>query len=109
MVDLDRIADWAPSFAVAQKDNVPESVRAQMVEASPELFEDALVKLFELTPRDAVITVTLNWIQAATIAAYHGSRLTDKEAAWLRTSGLILLTAGARRVRLERALSRHTR
>ena len=48
MVDLDRIADWAPSFAVAQKDNVPESVRAQMVEASPELFEDALVKLLRI-------------------------------------------------------------
>ena|SRR6266850_4210253 len=107
MVDIDRIADWASSLTAAQMDNVPESVRAQMREARPELFEDALSKLFELTPRDGVIAVTLNWIQAATIAAYHGSRLTDKEAASVQTSGLIPLTARARRVRLERALSRH--
>lgn len=107
MVDLDSIDNWAQSLSAAQRDNVPETVRAQMVEASPRLPEDALSKLFEPTDRKAIIAATLSWISSSTIAAYHGTRLTDAEVASVWAGGLIPLKATARRVRLERALSRH--
>jgi hypothetical protein len=109
MIDLDTIGDWAPSFSAAQKDNVPEIVATQMVEASPQFIEDALRKLFDLTDRRTVIAATLSWIRSTTIAAYHGTRLTDAEADSIRADGLIPLEATARRLRLERALSRHPR
>jgi hypothetical protein len=107
MVDLDSINDWAQSFYAAQTENVSETVRAKMVAAAPRLIEDALDKLFDLTNRGAVIAATLEWIRSSTIAAYHGTRLTDSEVASVRANGLIPLRASARKVRLERALSRH--
>ncbi len=109
MVDLDSLADWSLSFADAQGNNVSESVRNQMAEAPPELLEDALGKLLHLTKRDNVIAATLNWIRSKTISAYHGSRLTELETLSVRTNGLIPLEASTRRVRVERALSRHPR
>jgi len=86
---------------------VPENLSAQMVQASPPLLEDALAKLFDFTDRKSVVAATLNWVRSTTIAAYHGTRLTAAEVASVRASGLIPLKATARRVRLERALSRH--
>lgn len=109
MIDLDTIDDWAPGFATVQKDNIPRIVATRMIEAKPQLIEDALCKLFALTDRKAVIVATLSWIRSATIAAYHGTRLTHAEADSIRANGLIPLEATARRRRLERALSRHPR
>lgn len=109
MVDLDRTGDWVPSLTSAQSEYVPKSVQLQMATASPRLIEDALDKLFDLAPRDAVIRATLQWIGSRVIAAYHGSRLTNVEVASVRTNGLVPLKADARRVRLQRALSCHPR
>jgi hypothetical protein len=109
MVDLDNIEDWAPTFTAAQENNVPEAMSARMVEESPRLPDDAVGKLFGLTDRKALTAATVSWIRSTTIAAYHGTRLTDAEATSVLASGLIPLKATARRVRLERALSRHPR
>ena len=109
VLDLDSFAEWSPSFMAAQEKNASESVRKQMAETPPDLLEEALQKLFDLATRENVVAATLNWIRSKTIAAYHGSRLTDLEAVSVKTNGLIPLEKSARRVRLKRALSRHRR
>lgn len=109
MVDFDKVADWTPSFSAAQTDNISESVITRLREASPNLIENALDKLFALTNREQVISTTLKWIRSTDILAYHGSRLTAAEADSVRVNGLVPLVAETRGVRLRRALSRHPR
>jgi hypothetical protein len=65
--------------------------------------------LFNETSRDGVIDTALNWIRSKTIAAYHGSRLSEEEIASVRARGLIPLRAEDRRTRIARALSSHPR
>ena len=107
MLDFDSIDDWAPELASALSRHVTDAVEQKLMAAEPELIEDACDLLFTLTDRDAIIDTTLTLIRSENIAAYHGSRLTDSEAASIQSFGLIPLKAEDRRQRLIRALSPH--
>ena len=56
-----------------------------------------------------VVDAVLTWLRANSIAAYHGTRLTESETESIRANGLIPLRAENRKVRLARALSSHPR
>lgn len=109
MIDFDDIDDWAPKLAAALSPHVPDSIGPKLAAAALEFVEDARDLLFDLAGRDAVIDAALDWIRSTKIVGYHGSRLTDEEIASVRSSGLIPLKAEARRLRLIRALSSHSR
>lgn len=107
MLDYDNIDDWAPRLSAALVDVVADHVRASIAAYAPEYIEDACAHLFSLVSPDHLITATLQWLGANTIAAYHGSRLTDEEVASIRRDGLLPLDALSRRSRLARALRGH--
>lgn len=107
MLDYDNIDDWAPRMSAALVDVVPASVRASVAARAPEYIEDARDHLFSLVAHEPLVTTTLQWLSANTIAAYHGSRLTEDEVASVRRDGLLPLIATTRRTRLVRALARH--
>ncbi|MCX6539533.1 MAG: hypothetical protein NT151_11470 [Acidobacteria bacterium] len=107
MIDFDSIDEWAPDLSRALTSGIPTDLRQHLVRAAPTYIEDALDVTLAQAGRDAVIDLTLRWIESTTVAAYHGTRLTDSELASVRSEGLVPLVADARRNRLERALSRH--
>lgn len=107
MIDYDEIDQWEPHLSEALAAIVPNDVRASVAARVPEYIEDAKTYLFQLAPQDDIITITLQWIEANTIAAYHGSRLTSEEQASIRTVGLLPMVATARRERIARALCKH--
>jgi len=107
IIDFDDVDDWAPKLAAELSPHVPGSVGPKLAAAAPEYIEDTRDLLFDLTGRDAIIDVTLNWIRSTKIVGYHGSRLTDAEIASVRADGLVPLKAEERRHRLVRALSQH--
>jgi hypothetical protein len=107
MIDFDSIDDWAPKLTDALSQCVPDSIREVMAGMSPEFVEDSKATLLALAPRDAVIAATLDWVRSDTIAAYHGSRLTEADIESIRKVGLKPLDARDRGDRLLRALSRH--
>lgn len=108
LIDFDEIDKWEPGLAAALYPILPESIGTAIAASAPQYVEDALGLLFKMSDRNAVIDSTVNWIRSTNIAGYHGSRLVDSEIASIRAVGLIPLEAGARRFRLERALSRHS-
>lgn len=107
LIDFDDIDHWEPELAAVLRPLLPAAIGPTMMASAPQNVEDALDLLFNISHRDAVIDSTANWIRSKNIAGYHGSRLTDSEIASVQEIGLIPLKAGARRHRLERALSRH--
>jgi len=108
MLDFDNIDEWAPTFAVALRRHVTESVVSRLIAAKPEYVEDAAKQLLSLAGCDAVIDATLELIRSETVVGYHGSRLTGAEVASIETTGLVPLKAENRRHRLVGALSRHS-
>lgn len=109
MIDFDEIDDWEPKLSLALNPHVSDSVCQWLIEANPRFVEDAGDLLLSHTDRDAVVNATLDWLSSETIAGFHGSRLTDSDINSIRAQGLIPLLAGARRDRLQRALSSHPR
>ena len=65
--------------------------------------------LLSCSDPDAVLGAVVEWIKATSIAAYHGSRLTETEVESVRADGLRPLNHRCRKARLERALSHHPR
>jgi hypothetical protein len=109
MLDFDNIDDWAPKLTAVLRPHLPNSFEQMLDEATPEYIEDARDLLFNLTDRNAIIDVILDWLCSGKIAGYHGSRMTDAELSSVQLAGLIPLEAGTRRDRLIRALSPHPR
>ena len=109
MLDFDSIDDWAHQLSAALKDHLPDAVDSIFLEAAPELVEDARDLLFEVADRDAIIDATLTWIRGMHVVGYHGTRLTEPEVGSVRELGLLPLKGSARRNRLARALSAHSR
>lgn len=109
MVNFDDIDNWELGLSAALSPHVPDSVGLALETAAPKYVEDARDLLFDLTDRDAIIDATLIWIRSTKIVGYHGSRLVEKEIAAIRANGLIPLKAEARRHRLLRALSQHSK
>lgn len=107
LIDFDDIDQWELDLAAVLHRLLPKSIGPAIAASAPQYVGDALDLLFNMSDRDAVINSTVNWIRSTNIAGYHGSRLTDSEIASIWAIGLIPLKAGARRYRLERALSRH--
>jgi hypothetical protein len=106
-IDFDRIEEWETDFRAALSSCVTKAAIVAIARSKPQYVEDARDLLFERANRDAVIDATLSWIGSSNITAYHGTRLTDAELQNVRKLGLVPLNAGARRARLDRALSSH--
>lgn len=107
MIDYDSIDNWFPSLTDALAQVVTETSRAKIAASVPQYVEDAKALLFALHPQASLVDKTLVWLKVNTLAAYHGTRLTDEEVASIRTIGLIPLAADGRRARLVRVLSKH--
>lgn len=107
MIDYDSIDNWFPSLTDALAQVVTKASRATIAAFVPQYIEDAKSRLFKLHPQAEIVDRTLVWLKENTLAAYHGTRLTDEEVAFIRTIGLIPLAADGRRGRLVRALSKH--
>lgn len=109
MWDYDDIDRWGP---VLQRHIAPmfhADIERILAEAAPEFVEDACDLLLDhlLVPREALASALVDWIAGQTVAAYHGTRLTEDEVADVRRNGLRRLAAADRELRLRRALSRH--
>ena len=109
MIDFDDIDVWGPSLTDALRPMFSETGFFNLVATPTKFVEDALDLLFDLPNKEAIIDAAVAWVYSATIAGYHGTRLTHAEADSIRVKGLLPLNARDRRVRLERALSRHER
>lgn len=110
MIDYDDIDHWMPSLSRAVKDVVPGSLQRTVASlAKPKFFEDAHDLVRPHVPYERLVDRTVEWLEGATIAAYHGTRLSDDEAKCLLNEGLQPLKAGNRKTRLSRALSLHPR
>lgn len=107
MLNFDDRRTWWPGLAAALEDSVGETVRAKVAAASHECYEDALDLLLRCSDQRAVVDAAIDWIRSTTIAAYHGSRLTEIEVQSVRAFGLKPLVHTSRKARLERALSTH--
>jgi hypothetical protein len=107
VIDFDSIEEWEADLRTALSNCVTDATIREIARSNSEFVEDTRDLLFEHAGRDGVIDATLAWIRSSSIAAYHGTRLTDAEIQSVRTLGLVPLTAGARRARIDRALSDH--
>jgi hypothetical protein len=108
-IDFDSIKKWEADLRTALSGCVTDTAIFEIARSNPQYVEDARDLLFEHASRDGVIDATLAWLRSSSIAAYHGTRLTDAEVQDVRNLGLVPLSAGARRSRLDRALSGHPR
>jgi len=107
MIDYDDIDVWGSCLSEALVDVVTPFARASVASSNPTYIEDARDHLFSVADREQIIAATLEWLKANTIAAYHGTRLTDMDVASIGRVGLVPLVATARKARLSRALGRH--
>ncbi|WP_435403462.1 hypothetical protein [Halomonas sp. MA07-2] len=109
MIEFDAIDVWGDQLDDVLRPIVSiaalEKIRAQKFE----YVEDARQMLFELSERDEIVEAILVWLLSGTLAAYHGSRLTDEDVAEIQRNGLRPLSSHRRRERLTRALSPHPR
>ena len=109
MIDFDDIDLWGPSLTDALRPLIPETRFYNLVATPTKFVDDALHQLFDLPNKQEIIDAAVAWVCSATIAGYHGTRLTHTEADSIRVEGLLPLDACDRRGRLERALSRNER
>jgi hypothetical protein len=107
VIDFDSIEEWEADLRAALSSCVTDAAISEIARSNPEYVEDARDLLFKHAERDEVIDATLAWLRSSSINAYHGTRLTDAEIESVRQLGLVPLNAGARRARLDRALSGH--
>ena len=107
MIDYDDIDDWAPYLSEVLAPIVSDKVRGAVAAQVPECLEDSRIYLFTLVAREKLITAVLQWLEANTVVAYHGSRLTQEEVGSVQLKGLLPLVGTARRARLARALAKH--
>ncbi|WP_414463295.1 hypothetical protein [Hyphomicrobium sp. DY-1] len=105
--DYDNIDEWAPVITQLLKDLLPANIAEIVRDAYPKYVEDARDLVLEHGDRNAIALVILGWLKSSTVAAYHGTRVTEEEAASIGREGFRPLKIADRRKRLERALSGH--
>jgi hypothetical protein len=106
-IDFDKIEGWEADLRAALSGCVTDTTIREIARSNLQFVEDTRDLLFEHAGRDGVIDATLAWIESSSVAAYHGTRLTDAEVLSVQKLGLVPLSAGARRARIHRALSGH--
>ncbi|MBK1842057.1 hypothetical protein JHL17_32140 [Azospirillum sp. YIM B02556] len=111
MLNYDAIQDWGTSLSDELRGLIPNDLGAIVSDGDPNYIEDAMTVVLEVLGDDrrAVIDKVDRWIEGQTVAAVHGSRLTQEEAASVRVDGLEVLRANARTERLRRKLAGHAR
>lgn len=108
MFDFDEINDWGPNLQSALTEVVPTGASERITETEPEYIEDARDSLLDLVgDRQALVAAVIDWIEAQSVSAYHGSRLTSQEALQICRDGLRVLRSFDREPRLRTALSQH--
>ena len=109
MLNFNDRGTWWTGLAAALEDQAGGPARAKVAAASHEFCEDACDLLLSSSDREAVLDAVIEWIQSMSVAACHGSRLTDGELGSVRADGLRPLDYQSRKARLKRALSHHPR
>lgn len=109
VIEFDSIDVWGAQLDDVLRPIVSNSAIKKMRSHKFDYVEDAKEMLFELSERDEIIEAVLVWLQSGSLAAYHGSRLTNEDVAAIERDGLRPLTSASRRERLTRALSPHPR
>lgn len=104
LVIFDEPTTWEDSLVEALGEHL--SRRQEALSAPHEFVQDSMDTLLT-EERTAILSATLAWIEASSIAAYHGTRLSVDELASIREIGLLTLTAEDRITRLRRSLSKH--
>lgn len=107
MINFDDIDEWHMSLSAALQSCLPPDFETTLVSAKPKYVEDACDLLFSIAGKDRVIDLALAWLEGSSVAAYHGSRLTENEVENVKKDGLRPLSSYERRPRLVRALSGH--
>ncbi|MGR9128882.1 hypothetical protein ACVITL_001815 [Rhizobium pisi] len=87
IIDFDS-NDWMDPLEVALGHLVSPSIKDMLRRSTFEYTDDALKAFAAATDIEAVIDRTVEWIGENQVRAYHGTRLTDVEAAALSTTGL---------------------
>ena len=105
MLNFDHRGTWWTGLAAVLKGHAGGPARAN-VAGTP---HEACDLLLSFSDRGAVLDAIIEWIQSISVAAYHGSRLTETELESVRTDGLRPLDHQSRKARLQRALSHHPR
>lgn len=108
-IDFDEIDDWIEQLRERLRPHMQSDAERQITALKLKYVEDARDALLKLGDRDAIIHATLDWILENRLAAFHGTRLTDEEVQSVLKQGLRPLDPNCRKVRLERALSKHPR
>lgn len=104
LIRFDELSTWEESLSRALGGHL--SRRLDDLRRPHAFVEDARDALLA-EDRLSVLTTTLSWLKANTLAGYHGTRLTSAELQSVRRSGLTTLTATERLARLRRALAQH--
>jgi hypothetical protein len=89
---------------------VPLSSAGRIISSrEPEFIENAAEIFFsEVFPdRSSFYSAIADWLEAQTVAAYHGSRLDDADITSISQRGLAVLSAESRRQCLRKKLSNH--
>lgn len=87
IIDFDS-NDWMEPLELALGPLVKSGMKDMLLHSTFEYMDDALKAFAAATNIDAVIDGTVAWIGENQVRVFHGTRLTDNEAAALSTTGL---------------------
>lgn len=106
--DFDEVQHWGPNLSAHLSGLVHlKSAKAAICSGKSKYIEDASEIFFsKVYPEKAKFnSIVADWVEAQTMAAYHGSRLDDAGIASIAQKGLIILSAEGRRECLRKKLS----
>jgi len=110
LLDIDRYGAWCPALGEAIDDLVTPSVVDTLRAAKLGSISEMGSLLCVAIDNSATLLRRIEeWIAAATVVAYHGTRLTDTEAGAIISKGLKVLKASDRELRIREVLSAHSR
>lgn len=109
IIDFDKIDVWDGPLTAVLSPALSSGFGDDLAARQFPFLEDSRDHLFSLGDRDEIIDRALDFVRTSSVAAYHGTRLSVAEVESIRERGLIPLRATDRRIRLERALSKHRR
>ena len=107
-LDFDEVHAWGPMLSDHVSSLVSRALASNVISASrPTYLEDAAKIFFSDVFQDKTrfTAEVVAWIEAQTVAAYHGSRLGGAEIDALKREGLTALSAERRREPLRKRLS----
>ena len=77
MIDFDDIDNWEPLFTDKLKSLIPTTLRNRVLAVAPGTIQEGCEVLLDSTCRKAVMDAAIGWVGSATVAGYHGTRLTE--------------------------------